>query len=504
MVTDILQDTEISSTEPHRPPETAGGGRWLARGLLIGGLLVIVTTALAMMPSSEAPDENSPRLTHTVKRGDLVVSVTESGTLESSDNVEIKCQVRGRNTVTYVVESGTYVYPGDLLVQLDTLFIEEQIDERTKYALWSRSGAESSAAKVVAATLAVSAYEQGKYIADLMTLEKDLAIAEATLVTARNMLNHEQSLWERGYRSQQDVVQAQNGLLRAEYSVGLKQTEIEVLKKFTRRELLESLKGDLKAIKANHKANVERAEADASRRDRAVTEHGHCEIKADREGLVIYPSAAAWKNAPDIELGATVHKDQILLLMPDMKKMQVKVGIHESLIDRVEAGLEARVTISGRILESEVEEVASVAQPAGWWTGNVVKYDTAVRLPSVDGLKPGMSAEVEVILARHENVLTVPVTAVVESERGTFCWAMVDGKPKRKAVTVGDANDVFVMIEAGLDEGDEVVLNPMAFVEEAQSEVLKPQTDNSKDVKEVPPADPKSREVWPPKPAPKS
>ena len=60
------------------------------------------------------------------------------------------------------------------------------------------------------------------------------------------------------------------------------------------------------------------------------------------------------------------------------------------------------------------------------------------------------------------------------------------------------------MIEAGLDEGDEVVLNPMAFVEEAQSEVLKPQKDNSKDVKEVPPADPKSREVWPPKPAPKS
>lgn len=504
MATDILQDTPVSSTDPLRPPETPRSGRWLTRGLLVGGLLVIVTTALAMMPRSESPDENGPRLTHTVKRSNLVVSVTESGTLESSDNVEIKCQVRGRNTVTYVVESGTYVYPGDLLVQLDTLFIEEQINERTKYAHWSRSGAERSAADVVRATLAVSEYEQGRYIAELMTLEKDLAIAEATLVTAQNMLNHEQSLRERGYRSQLDVEQKQLGLRRAELSVELKQTEIEVLKKFTRRERLESLKGNLKAIKANHKANVERAEADASRRDRAVIEHGHCEIKAEREGLVIYPSAAAWKNAPDIELGATVHKDQILLLMPDMKKMQVKVGIHESLIDRVKAGLEARVKISGQTLEAEVEEVASVAQPAGWWTGNVVKYDTTVRLPSVDGLKPGMSAEVEVILARHEDVLTVPVTAVVETERGTFCWAMVDGKPKRKAVTVGDANDVFVIVEAGLSEGDDVVLNPMAFVKEAQSEVLKPTKDNSKDVKEVPPADPKSREVWPPKPAPKS
>ena len=190
-----------------RPPETPRSGRWLTRGLLGGGLLVIVTTAVAMMPRSESPDENGPRLTHTVKRGKLVVSVTENGTLESSDNVEIKCQVRGRNTVTYVVESGTYVYPGDLLVQLDTLFIEEQINERTKYAHWSRSAAERSDADVVRATLAVSEYEQGQYIAELMTLEKDLAIAEATLVTAQNMLNHEQSLRERGYRSQLDVEQ---------------------------------------------------------------------------------------------------------------------------------------------------------------------------------------------------------------------------------------------------------------------------------------------------------
>ena len=172
----------------------------------------------------------------------------------------------------------------DLLVQLDTLFIEEQIDERTKYAHWSRSGAERSAADVVRATLAVSEYEHGQYIAALMTLEKDLAIAEATLVTAQNMLNHEQSLRKRGYRSQLDVEQKQLALRRAELSVELKQTEIEVLKKFTRRERLESLKGNLKAIKANHKANVERAEADASRRDRAVIEHGHCEIKAEREG----------------------------------------------------------------------------------------------------------------------------------------------------------------------------------------------------------------------------
>ena len=47
--------------------------------------------------------------------------------------------------------------------------------------------------------------------------------------------------------------------------------------------------------------------------------------------MVIYPSAAAHKTTPDITEGATVRKDQVLLLMPDLDKMQVKVGIHEWL-----------------------------------------------------------------------------------------------------------------------------------------------------------------------------
>ena len=158
---------------------------------------------------------------------------------------------------------------------------------------------------------------------------------------------------------------------------------------------------------------------DAARRDLAMEELEYCVIKAERSGMVIYPSAAQWKNAPEIEEGATVHKDQVLLLMPDLSKMQVKVGIHESIIDRIKPGLAARVTLPDKTLDGEVSSVAPVTRPAGWWTGNVVKYDTIVELPSVEGLKPGMSAEVEVIMDRHEDVLTIPVAAVVETRRET-------------------------------------------------------------------------------------
>jgi multidrug efflux pump subunit AcrA (membrane-fusion protein) len=104
----------------------------------------------------------------------------------------------------------------------------------------------------------------------------------------------------------------------------------------------------------------------------------------------------------------------------------------------------------------------------------VVKYDTIVELPSVEGLKPGMSAEVEVIIDRHEDVLTIPVAAVVETEEGDFCWVKSSQGTQRRPLRLGDTNDAFIVVKAGLKERDEVVLNPMSFVEELTAEMLKP------------------------------
>jgi len=213
---------------------------------------------------------------------------------------------------------------------------------------------------------------------------------------------------------------------------------------------------------------------DAARRDLALEELKHCVVKAERSGLVIHPSAARWRNAPEIAEGATVHKDQVLLLMPDLSKMQVKVGILESVVDRIKPGMAARVTLPNRTLNGEVSSVASVTRPAGWWTGNVVKYDTLIKLPSVKGLKPGLSAEVEVIIVRHEDVLTIPVAAVVETADGDFCRVKTAEGIKRRSLRLGDTNDVFTVVRAGLKEGDEIVLDTTAFMEKAQTKTRKP------------------------------
>ncbi len=476
--------TEVLPEAPSRPetttprsrshPQNAPGARRLRRALLAISLVAVFGIAAAFIPGALSTRKPVARMTHPVARGDLVVTVTEQGTLESSNNTEIKCKVRGYSTVIWVIEGGTVVKEGDELVRLDTKQIEDAISLQTTNAHTARATLERSKAEVAKAEIAIPAYLEGQYRSQLKSLERGLVIAEANLLTAKKMLAHSEKLFKRGYVTELEVEGNAFTVTQAELELKVRQTEIEVLNKYTKEMRLETLNGNLTAAKSKLEADTAGLAMDEGRRDRALEEFENCVMKAVRSGLVIYPSAAQWKDTPDIAEGATVRKDQVLLLMPDLSKMQVKVGIHESIVDRITPGLSARVTLPDRTLEGKVASVASVTRPAGWWTGNVVKYDTIIELPSVDGLKPGMSAEVEVIIDRFEDVLTIPVAAVLETVDGDFCWVNTTEGPTRRAVQLGSTDDSFIVVEGGLTEGDEVVLNPLAFIEEAQTEVLKP------------------------------
>ena len=359
------------------------------------------------------------------------------------------------------------------MVRLDTKVIEETVSLQKTNAHIARSKFEKSKADVARFKIAIPAYLEGRYHSQMKALEKELTIANAHLRTAQKMIDHSEMLFKRGFVTELEVEGNAFTVTQAKLEVEVKKTEIDVLRRFTKAMELETLRGNLRASKTKHEADKADVALTEGRRDRALEELGNCVIKAKRSGLVIYPSAAEWKDEPDIRQGATVRKNQVLLLMPDLSKMQVKVGIHESIIDRIKPGLAARVTLPDKTLDCEVFSVASVTSPAGWWTGNVVKYDTLVQLPSVEGLRPGMSAEVELIMARHEDVLTIPVAAVVETEQGYLCWVKTAEGTQRRALQLGDSNEVFMVVEAGLKEGDEVMLNPLAFIEEAQTEASK-------------------------------
>ena len=138
---------------------------------IIGGaiaLLGVLCLAGFVLTRKNAQAEAPKGMTHRVTRGELVVTVVEEGIVESAENIEIKSKVRGRNTVLWIIESGSFVEKGDELVRLDGFFIQEQIDERSKYSNWSQSAADRSAARLAAAKLTVSEYGEGRYRAEVM------------------------------------------------------------------------------------------------------------------------------------------------------------------------------------------------------------------------------------------------------------------------------------------------------------------------------------------------
>jgi multidrug efflux pump subunit AcrA (membrane-fusion protein) len=435
---------------------------------------VVIAIAVTFVPSAISQRQTGPTLTHKIARGDLVVSVTEQGTLESSNNTEIKCKVRGWSLVTWVVEGGTIVQAGDELVRLDTKRIEDAISLQTTNFHTATATLEQSKAEVARAEIAIPAYLEGSYRTQLKSLERSLKIAETNLQTAKKMLNHTQTLFKRGYVTDLEVEGNAFTVTQAELELKVIQTEIDVLNKYTKEMQMETLNGNLKAAKSKLESDKAGLALDKARLDRAKEELKNCVIKAPRSGLVIHPSAAAWKETPDIAEGVNVRKDQVLLLMPDLTMMQVKVGIHESIVDNIKPGQTARITLPDKTLDGTVFFVSPVTEPAGWWNGNVVKYDTIIELPSVDGLKPGMSAEVQIIIDRHMDVLTIPVAAVAETAEGDFCWIKTPEGTKRRLLKLGDTDDSFIVVKTGLKEGEEVVLNPLALIEEAKNEAMKP------------------------------
>jgi HlyD family secretion protein len=439
-------------------------------------LLLLMVAVLALggwaSGSFSSTSGEKPKL-HQVNRGTVRVLVTEQGTLESSNNTEIKCRVRGFNTVTYVVETGTIVEPGDLLVRLDTKNIDDTLSTQQTKVHESRATFEKSKANVAEAEIAIDAYLEGTYKTQELALQRQVEVATENLRTAQTMRDQSEALFKKGYVTDLEVEGNQLTVTQAELELKVKQVELEVLQKYTKEMRMETLQGNLKASHSKMEADQAGLNMDQIRLDRALEELKACEIHAERGGMVIYPSAAAWKNTPDITEGATVRKDQVLLLMPDLETMQVKVGIHESVVERVRVGMKAEVTLPDFQVEGVVKSISSVTRPAGWWTGNVVKYDTVIELPQVEGLKPGMTAEVKVVLAEYEDVVQVPVSAIVDTPDAQYCWVWSETGATKRKIETGDTDEKFVVIRSGIKAGDEVVLNPSAYYEEAQAEAMK-------------------------------
>ncbi len=478
----LKKQVEIWQTEPVLPMthQSHKALKMSPKPLLI--VLIFLAVAATLVPLlgwTWSEDESQGYMTHTIRRGNLSVTVTENGMLESSNNEEIKCMVKGGSTVLWVIETGTFVKSGDELVRLDTSLIEDNITQQK--ISYERAVANQIIAQseVDVATTNIEEYINGTYVEERNTLEKQIFDAEEQVKKSQLAFESSERMASKGMLRTLQLEGQRFATESAQKDLDLKRKQLETLDKYKRTKKLQELESSLEAAKARLAAEDASLKLEKDRLDRDEQQLENCVIRAKSEGMVIFPSAAEWKETPDIEEGAVVREQQTLLMIPDLSKMQVKVGVHESKVARLNVGMRAEVELQDSDLVGEVAEIAEVTRPAGWWTGNMVKYDTIIELPNENGLKPGMSAVVDIILADHKDVLQIPVAAIVETGKGFVCWVESESGVVKRAIKLGDTNDEYTIVTDGIQEGDKVILDPTAFIESARAEAMKP-TENDR------------------------
>ena len=164
-----------------------------------------------------------------------------------------------------------------------------------------------------------------------------------------------------------------------------------------------------------------------------------------------------------LDSGEIVNNGQTVIVVSDVNTLQAEINLDETDVARIAIGGTVAITVDafpGAELAGEVIDIA----PSARIQSGVVLYPVTVRLDATDlPLRPGMTANVTIIVEKRENTLIVPFRAV-ETEGGqAFVTLQTDAGSQRVPVTLGLITDTQIEILSGVDEGDLVAVyaNPV-------------------------------------------
>jgi RND family efflux transporter MFP subunit len=492
--------------EPEPAPATSRRAwTYVLVGLLAAGGLAAGAWKLWGAGTGAAQMDSGP--TARVTRGQLIVSVTESGEVEAERRKVISNQLQWPVTIKSVVEEGSLVREGETIVVFECKELEDaiarkeidvtnadnahtqareslvlkkrEVDNQVRKALQAVKDANSDLLRYIEGE---GPTKLGDTEAEIRTAQRDLALARQKLdfklkVNADkqlkspfsdNEIEADKLYVERLNLALQKALNARDMLVKYDHP-----RQVAKLKMAVEDAVLALARARLEA-----KSQVLQAEADASAKNATLQmqqksladlkeQAAKLVVKAEKEGLVVYDTGGNWWRGDQIsvDVGAKINSRQQIMIIPDMSTLQIKTKVYESIIDQVTAGLPAHVRLDARpdaAFPARVAKVAVLPDSQNRWLNPGVKvFKVIVKLAEpVEGLKPGMTAQVEVELARLNGVLSVPVAAVFTEQEQTYCYKRLGGSPRRMPVKVGRMNDTRVEIVSGLAEGDEVLLAP--------------------------------------------
>ncbi len=471
-------------------PSSSRKSNFVGKFFLLVTLLGLLSAAV--WGSGQYLDRLSSRkresvFTHTVIPGELLVTVTEDGNVESASNLEMKCQVAGGSSILWIVPDGSTVKAGDKLVELDTAALDEQINTQRIAYEKARSAKIQAEKNYEVAKLSVREYIEGTYKQLIQDAEALITIAMENLRSAQNSLEHAERMFRKGYVSSLELEGQRFSVARANLELDSARTAKAVLVDFTKVKTLQELESLRDTAEAQMNSEKSSFDLEEARLKRLESQIAQCTITANQDGMVVYANESGGRfgqQQASVEEGAAVRERQTILRLPDLTKMQVKVNVHESKVEQMKPGMRARIRILDREMTGTVTTIANQPEPSGWFSANVKEYATIVRIDGQpEGLRPGMTAEVEILVAHLTDALSLPVASVVEQKGNFFCWVVTPEGYTKRPIVVGASNDQFIEVKEGLVAEEEVLLNPRAVVAEARA-TLEEAQDEAVNVKE--------------------
>jgi multidrug resistance efflux pump len=414
-------------------------------------------------------------LTTKVIRGDFINEVTERGDVESASNVEVRCEVESQGSgvmIIRIVPEGTYVQPGDFLVELDSSALRDQyVQQQIKVANEQALLIQAQRA-LDTALIAKQEYLEGQYRQQLLEIQIENFIAEENRRRAEDYLKYSQSLAQKGYITQAQLEADQFALNKAIKELESARTKLDVLERFTKVKSLKQLDADIETARAKLEAQQHSYELQVQELKKIEEQIKKCVITAPVAGQVVYANQVGVRGQTDviIQEGVRVRQYQTIIRLPDPKRMQVKTKVNESKIGLVRVGLPAKIRVdalAGVEFDGEVTEVGEYPLPTSFFNSNVKDYQVVVKINNpTEDLRSGLTAQVTILAQREPNVLQVPVQSVFEVAGEFYCITLnPDGSLQPVKVEIGPSNEKFVVIRKGLNENQEVILNAAAYRE---------------------------------------
>ena len=376
---------------------------------------------------------------YNVSKGPFIISINQSGEIlaKNSETITVP-HVRGSLQIVYLAEEGSRVQAGDILVMFDTSEKDTKIEEREAELLQAMEELEKLKAS--------QASQMATLLTTLEVTKNNYELSKLRLQQMQFEAETRKQIEEINFKNAQVNLKKQQGNIKNQkiiINVDLKNAQLKINR--AKRELKEEM--------------MEREELI---------------LRATMDGLVVYKENRRSATREKIKVGDTPHQRMSLIELPDLSVMQVKTAINEIDIRKVERGQKAVIRLDAVQDVTFTGIVTDIAYLARREQGSSVKvFDVIITIDGGENplLKPGMSATVEIVSEKMDDITFIPIESVFEKDGRTIAYVQGSSWEERE-IKVGNNNNNYIVVEEGLEVGESVALrDPTVKLEQFGAEI---------------------------------